>query len=69
LPKSSGRKQFTILETALLTSILNQEKLANELLRALAQGKGPLNKLVKKVSLEHAGKSSTSSRRIPLHSG
>ena len=41
-------------EAALLTSILNQESLANELLGALGQGKGPLDKLVKKVSLEHA---------------
>jgi len=41
-------------ETALLTSILNQEKLANELLGALAQGKGPTEKLVEKVSLKHA---------------
>jgi ferritin-like metal-binding protein YciE len=48
------RMEFTH-EAALLTSILNQEKLANELLRALGQGKGPLDKLVKKVSLEHAG--------------
>jgi hypothetical protein len=41
-------------ETALLTSILDQEKLANELLGALWRGEGPLDKLVKKVSLEHA---------------
>lgn len=50
------RLEFTH-ENALLTSILNQEKLANELLRALGQGKGPLDKLVKKVVLEHAGAS------------
>jgi len=41
-------------ETALLTSILNREKLANELLGAVAQGKGPPKKLVEKVSLKHA---------------
>jgi ferritin-like metal-binding protein YciE len=40
-------------ELALLTSILNQEKLANELLGALAAGKGPLNKLVQQASLRH----------------
>jgi ferritin-like metal-binding protein YciE len=48
------RLEFTH-ENALLTSILNQERLANELLGALGQGKGPLDKLVKKVVLEHAG--------------
>jgi ferritin-like metal-binding protein YciE len=42
------RLEFTH-KTALLTSILNQEKLANELLGVLAQGKGPLDKLLKKV--------------------
>ena len=42
-------------ERALLASILSQETLANELLSALAEGKGPLDKLVKKVVLEHAG--------------
>lgn len=56
-------------EAALLTSILDQEELANELLRALGQGKGPLDKLVKKVSLEYASKSTTKARRIPVHSG
>jgi len=49
-------------EAALLTSILNQEKLANELLGALGQGKGPLDKLVKKVSLEHAGPSTAAAQ-------
>jgi ferritin-like metal-binding protein YciE len=48
------RLEFTH-ENALLTSILNQEKLANEILGALGQGKGPLDKVVKKVVLEHAG--------------
>ena len=49
----ADRMEFTH-ETALLTSILDQEKLANELLGALWRGEGPLDKLVKKVSLEHA---------------
>ena len=49
LVAEAERLEFTH-ETALLTSILNQEKLANELLAALGQGKGPLDKLVKKVS-------------------
>lgn len=53
LVTQAERMDFTH-ETALLTSILNQEKLANEVLGALAQGKGPLDKLMKKVSLEHA---------------
>jgi ferritin-like metal-binding protein YciE len=42
-------------ERALLTSILNQEKLAKELLGEVGRGKGPLDKLVKRVVLEHAG--------------
>ncbi len=41
-------------ERAVLTSILNQEKLAAELLAGLAEGRGPLNKLIEKVSLAHA---------------
>lgn len=61
LVAQAERMEFTH-ETALLTSILNQEKLANELLGALGQGKGPLDKLVKKVSLEHAGKSTPTAR-------
>jgi|GEM_PF-889190 len=56
LVAEAERMEFTH-ERALLTSILNQEKLANELLGALAQGKGPLDKLVKEVVLEHAGAS------------
>lgn len=48
------RLRFTH-ECALLASILNQEKLAAELLTALGQGKSPLDKLVKEVVLEHAG--------------
>jgi len=61
LVAEAKRLEFTH-ETALLTSILNQEKLANELLAALGQGKGPLDKLVKKVVLEHAGASTSSAR-------
>lgn len=41
-------------EFAILTSILNQEKLADELLAGVAEGKEPLDKLVEKVSLAHA---------------
>jgi hypothetical protein len=48
------RMEFTH-ENALLTSILNQEKHANELLGALGQGKGALDQLIKKVVLEHVG--------------
>ena len=48
------RMEFTHVD-ALLTSILNQEKHANELLGALGQGKGPLDQLIKKVVLEHVG--------------
>lgn len=61
LVAEAERLEFTH-ETALLTSILNQEKLANELLGALGQGKGPLDKLVKKVVLEHAGASTSAAR-------
>ena len=55
------RMEFTH-EHAMLKSILNQEELANELLGALAQGRGPLDKLVKKVVLEHAGADTRSAR-------
>ncbi len=41
-------------ELAILTSTLNQEKLANELLAGVAEGKESLDELVKKVSLAHA---------------
>ena len=54
LVAEADRMEFTH-EAALLTSILNQEKLANELLAALGQGKGPLDKLVKKVSSRTCG--------------
>jgi ferritin-like metal-binding protein YciE len=66
LVAQAERMEFTH-ETALLTSILNQEKLANELLEALGQGRGPLDKLVKKVSLEHAGRQHSRSR-LPVES-
>jgi ferritin-like metal-binding protein YciE len=56
LVADAEKMEFTH-EAALLTSILDQEKLANELLGALGEGKGPLDRLVKKVSLEHAGRS------------
>ncbi|MDQ6621917.1 MAG: DUF892 family protein [Verrucomicrobiota bacterium] len=42
-------------EFAMLTSILNQEKLANELLGDLGAGKGSLRKVVEKASLRKAG--------------
>ncbi len=41
-------------EHAVLTSILNQEKLASELLAGVEEGKEPLNKLIERVSLAHA---------------
>jgi ferritin-like metal-binding protein YciE len=45
-------------ELALLTSTLTQEKLANELLGGLANGKGPLKKMIEQVSLKKAGATS-----------
>jgi ferritin-like metal-binding protein YciE len=42
-------------ELALLTSTLNQEKLANELLAGLAAGKKPLKELIEQTSLKMAG--------------
>ena len=41
-------------EFSVLTSILNQEKLADELLAGVGEGKEPLTKLVERVSLAHA---------------
>lgn len=41
-------------ENAVLTSILNQEKLADELLAGLAEGKESLHQLIEKVTLAHA---------------
>ena len=41
-------------ECALLTSILNQEKLADELLAGLAEGRESLHKLIERASLAHA---------------
>ncbi len=54
LVAEAKRSEFTH-EAALLESILNQEKLANELLGELGKGKGPLDKVVKRVVLEHVG--------------
>ncbi len=54
LVAEAKKNEFTH-ETALLTSILNQEKLANELLGELGKGKGPLGKVLQKAVLEHAG--------------
>ena len=53
LCEEAKRREWTH-EAALLNSILDQEKLADELLAALNRGEGPIGKLVKKVSLEHA---------------
>lgn len=50
-------------ELALLTSVLHQEEMADELLGDLAAGRGPIKKLIENASLEHAGgrrRSSTS---------
>jgi ferritin-like metal-binding protein YciE len=41
-------------ENAVLTSILHQEKLAEELLAGLAEGKESLHELIEKVTLAHA---------------
>lgn len=41
-------------EFALLTSVLNQEKIAEKLLGQLGEGKGPLNQLIEKASLAGA---------------
>lgn len=41
-------------ENAVLASILNQEKLASELLAGVEKGEEPLNQLIEKVSLKHA---------------
>ena len=54
LVAEAERLEFTH-EAALLTSILNQEKLANELLAALAQGKGRLDQTGKKRQFETCG--------------
>jgi ferritin-like metal-binding protein YciE len=40
---------------ALLTSILNQEEMANELLGELQAGNGPLDRIFQNVSLRRAG--------------
>ena len=49
-------------ELALLTSNLHQERLASELLGQLAEGRGPLKKLVERVSLKKAGATSKEAR-------
>ncbi|HEX3818355.1 MAG TPA: DUF892 family protein [Chthoniobacterales bacterium] len=56
-------------EFALLTSVLNQEKIANELLGQLAEGKGPIDKLIDKISLKKAGASSTNLTGVLSKSG
>ncbi len=48
---ATAKQESYTHELALLTSVLNQEKLASELLSALASGKGPLKQLVEKASL------------------
>lgn len=53
LAEQARQLEFTH-EHALLTSVLNQEKLAEELLGQLAAGKGPLDAVVKKASLKRA---------------
>lgn len=51
---SSAEENDWTHELAILTSILNQEKLADKLLADLGDGKGPLQELVEKRSLERA---------------
>ena len=50
----TAKKNDWTHEFAVLTSILNQEKLADELLAGVAEGKEPLGKLIQKASLAHA---------------
>jgi ferritin-like metal-binding protein YciE len=52
---ATAKAQGYTHEFALLTSILNQEEMASELLAALAAGKGPIDKLIEKASLKRAG--------------
>jgi ferritin-like metal-binding protein YciE len=54
LCKEAEEREYTH-EFALLTSILNQEKLAHQLLGELAAGKGPLQDVVEEASLKKAG--------------
>ena len=51
---ATARENDWTHEFAVLTSILNQEKLADELLAGVAEGKEPLGQLVEKASLAHA---------------
>lgn len=50
---ATAREMDWTHELALLTSILNQEKLAEDLLGSLGRGEGPLDELVEKASLKH----------------
>ncbi|MGI9086140.1 MAG: ferritin-like domain-containing protein [Chthoniobacterales bacterium] len=52
---ATAREMDYTHELAILTSILNQEKLANELLGGLAQGKGPLQAQLEQASLKQVG--------------
>lgn len=52
LCETAKQREYTH-ERALLTSILNQEKLASDLLGQLSRGEGPLKDLVEKTSLKH----------------
>jgi ferritin-like metal-binding protein YciE len=52
---SRAEEMGCIHEVALLTSTLNQEKMANELLAGLAQGKLSLQKLIEQTSLKKVG--------------
>lgn len=56
---ATAREMDWAHELALLTSILNQEKLAEDLLGSLGRGEGPLNDLVEKASLKHGVDKST----------
>jgi ferritin-like metal-binding protein YciE len=49
---TTAKREGYTHELALLTSVLNQEKMAHELLGQIGAGKGPLNKLVEKASLK-----------------
>jgi Mn-containing catalase len=52
---ATAKEQRYTHELAVLTSILNQEKLASELLGKLAAGKSGIKKLIEQVSLKKAG--------------
>jgi ferritin-like metal-binding protein YciE len=51
----SAEDQGLTHELALLTSVLHQEQVAHELLDDLADGKGPIDTLLQRASLERAG--------------